>query len=84
MNTSDKSIYLLLSRMDKSKNGIVKPNIRNSTVERIEENIGRPVTHGVDKALNECLDQLDELKNNHTNKLDCLCPETKEVAAQNG
>lgn len=68
--------------MNNQKKGIIKPNIHTDTLERIEENIGRPVTHGVDKALNECLDQLDELKNeqnNQTDKLDCLCPETKQV-----
>ena len=36
----------------------------------------------MDKALNECLDQLDELKdkeNNNDKKIDCLCENTKEV-----
>ncbi len=73
--------------MNTHENGIMKPNIQLSTVERIEENIGRPVTHGMDKAFNECLDQLDKLKdkeNGQENKLDCLCPETKEVAKQDG
>jgi len=73
--------------MNSHENGIMKPNIQLSTVERIEENIGRPVTHGMDKAFNECLDQLDELKNkenDQANKLDCLCPETKEVSKQDG
>ena len=73
--------------MNEQKKDIIKPNIRTDTLERVEDNIGRPVTHGVDKAFNECLDQLDELKskqNNQANKLDCLCPETKEVATQDG
>lgn len=73
--------------MNRRENGIIKPNIKDSTLERVEENIGRPITHGFDKALNQCLDELDELKAkqaNQANKLDCLCPETKEAAAQNG
>lgn len=36
--------------------------LENSTVSRIEDNIDSPISRGMDKAINLCLDELEELK----------------------
>lgn len=40
----------------------------NSTVKRIERQVDQPLSRGIDKAINQCLDELDELKKERNGK----------------
>ena len=59
--------------------------LSESTVKRIEKNTDRPISRGMDKAVNDVLDQLDSLKEIQDeqevtkNQVDCLCDSTKKV-----
>lgn len=59
--------------------------IQDSTVKRISETIDQPISRGLDKAVNDCLDQLDELKEKQNgNSFDMrVCDETKQEMSQN-
>ena len=36
--------------------------LTDSTVKRVEENTDQPISRGMDKAINQCLDELEELR----------------------
>jgi len=36
--------------------------LSDSTVRRVEENTEQPISRGMDKAINQCLDELEELR----------------------
>ena len=36
--------------------------LSNSTVKRVEENTEQPISRGMDKAINQCLDELEDLR----------------------
>lgn len=40
----------------------MKPVLNDATVMRIERTTGKPVSRSMDSAINECLDELDDLK----------------------
>ncbi len=40
----------------------MKPVLTDGTVMRIEKTIDKPVSRSMDSAINECLDELDELR----------------------
>ena len=47
-----------------NKPEVLKPNVKPETLLRMQDHLERPVTHGFDKALNECLDDLEKFKKN--------------------
>ncbi|MEX0764731.1 MAG: hypothetical protein WD033_06165 [Nitrosopumilaceae archaeon] len=47
-----------------SKSDVLKPNVKPGTLLRMQEHLERPITHGFDSALNECLDDLEKFKKN--------------------
>jgi len=42
--------------------------LSDSTVKRVEENTEQPISRGMDKAINQCLDELEELREKHNGK----------------
>jgi len=40
----------------------LKPNISNETVFRIQRLTSHPISRGMDKAINDCLDMLDSFR----------------------
>ncbi len=46
----------------RSKPEVLKPNVKPESLTRMEKHLERPITHGFDRALNECLDDLENLK----------------------
>ena len=59
--------------------------LRESTVKRIEETTERPISRGIDRAVNDCLDQLDSLKETqHENSIEMtVCDTTKKEMEDN-
>ena len=52
----------------------------NSTVKRVEEAIDEPISRGMDKAINQCLDELDELrKKENANPRVMTCDRMEEL-----
>jgi len=69
---------------------MIRTNIQNDTAKRVSEITGIPLTKGFDKQVNTLCDKIETQQNNKNpennivKKLDCLCPESKEVLEQNG
>jgi len=59
--------------------------LRESTVKRIEETTEKPISRGIDRAVNDCLDQLDSLKDNQNeNSIEMtVCDTTKKEMLEN-
>lgn len=49
----------------------MKPNLSDKTVLRIQEMTDEPVTRGMDKAINQCLDELEQLRKGNHRVLTC-------------
>jgi len=62
-------------------NGIIE----ESTLERMGDIRGKPVRRGLDKAINECLDKLEDgtCKDSNPEKVDCLNDNCKEELEKN-
>jgi len=58
--------------------------LQDSTVKRISDITQQPISRGIDKAVNDCLDQLDELKEQQNgNSIDMsICDVTKKEMEQ--
>jgi len=68
---------------------MIRANIQNDTAKRVSEITKIPLTKGFDSQVNVLCDEIEktrkeEKQNSDANKLDCLCPESKEVLEQNG
>jgi len=63
-------------------NGIIE----ESTLERMEEIRGKPVRRGLDKAINECLDTLENkvVTTNEEDKVIEVCDFTEKMASEKG
>ena len=48
----------------------IQANLNPETVERIAKIADRPVTRGIDKMINQCLDQLEKKGNCSVNKVE--------------
>ena len=59
--------------------------IEESTLERMEEIRGKPVRRGLDKAINECLDKLENkvVTTNDQGKVIEVCDFTNRMAGEN-
>ena len=54
--------------------------LSNSTVRRVEENTDQPISRGMDKAINQCLDELEELRKKQNGKPQVLtCNRMEEL-----
>ena len=54
--------------------------LSNSTVKRVEENTEQPISRGMDKAINQCLDELEELRKKQNGKPQVLtCGRMEEL-----
>ena len=42
--------------------------LSESTVKRVAENVDQPISRGMDKAINQCLDELEELRRKQNEK----------------
>lgn len=42
--------------------GNLKPNLKDETVMRVQELTNEPISRGMDKAINQCLDELEKLR----------------------
>ncbi len=58
--------------------------LQDATVKRISDATEHPISRGIDKAVNDCLDQLDELKEQQNgNSIDMsVCDVTKKEMLQ--
>ena len=58
--------------------------LQDATVKRISDATDQPISRGIDKAVNDCLDQLDELKEKQNgNSIDMsVCDVTKKEMLQ--
>lgn len=68
---------------------MLKPNVQNNTALRVQKLTGEPLTKGFDKQINALCEEVEELRNEvngnpQVQKLDCLCPESKEILEENG
>jgi len=59
--------------------------LKDNTVKRISEATDQPISKGMDKAVNNCLDQLDELKEQQEgNSFELkVCDETQQEMRRN-
>ena len=55
---SGRESYILSYRL----NHILKPNIKDETVMRVQDITQEPISRGMDSAINRCLDELEELR----------------------
>jgi len=46
----------------------LKPNLKDETVMRIQEMTNEPISRGMDKSINHCLDELEELRKRQNGK----------------
>ena len=58
--------------------------LSNSTVQRVENNIEEPISRGMDKAINQCLDELEELRKRVSGKPQVLTCNRMEELIKNG
>lgn len=57
-------------------NGIIKED----TLTRMENTLDRPIRRNLDKAVNECMDKLENSSEPpKTGEVDCLCNKTKRI-----
>ena len=64
----------------------MKAEIRDQTLERLSEKNGKTIVRGVDKAMNNALDQLDEFetekeRSNENVEISC-CEKTEKLASE--
>ena len=63
----------------------MQSRISDKTIERLEEHTGKPISRGVDKAVQECLDKLEELQEVEGGSREQrvrICTNTEEMAEQ--
>jgi len=62
----------------------MQAKLQDETVNRISDTTDQPISRGIDKAVNDCLDQLDELKEiQNGNSIDMsVCDVTKKEMLQ--
>ena len=56
----------------------------SSTVKRVEEIIDEPISRGMDKAINQCLDELDELRKKQNGKPQVMTCDRMEELIKDG
>jgi len=58
--------------------------LTDSTVKRVEENTDQPISRGMDKAINQCLDELEDLRKKQNGKPQVLTCNRMEELIKNG
>ncbi len=64
---------------------MIRTTIQDETAQRVSGITNKPLTKGFDSQVNELCDEIDlqrngeNPENDKVKKLDCLCPESKEV-----
>ena len=67
---------------------MLKPNIQDDTAQRVSQLTGKPLTKGFDKQVNALCNEVETARNQDSEKpiiekVDCMCPETKEALKTN-
>jgi len=64
---------------------MLRAQIQENTAKKASEITGIPLTKGFNSQVEALCDKISQLENpDKVKKLDCLCPESKEVLEQNG
>ena len=61
----------------------MKPNIKDETVMRVQDITNEPVSRGMDKAINQCLDELEDLRKKLNGKPQVLTCNRMEELIEN-